>query len=427
VLQRLQAHSVRLLRWSEKYTKTDMVYLAHGSFWLSSSSLITGAISFGLALVFANLFTKDAYGTYKYVLTLFGILCVACLRGIDTVVTQGAARGNDGTIALGLAAKIRWSLLGSLGALAIGGYYFHAGNHAVAWGMIVAAIFVPLMEPFGIFNAALVGKKDFKLSSILGIAGQIGAAIPLALTVLLTNNPVILFIVYAASWTISRYISLKITLRKYPPNGENEPYALSYALHFSVVNASAVLIASLDSVLIYHFLGAAELAVYTFAMAPVTHARTILDGPTNLAIPKMATQRTADVRQMLHQRTKKLVFLGAVLTCCYCILAVPFYHILFHRYIDAIPYSLAYSLTLFTQVATAQLQAVVGSRTTLIPKRLLYIFNTPSVVIAACAVLLIPTFGLWGAIVGQLLSNLSGGFVTWFIWRSIQNKEHASA
>jgi O-antigen/teichoic acid export membrane protein len=50
-----------------------MVYLAHGSFWLSSSSLISAAISFALALAFANLFTKDAYGTYKYTLTLFGI------------------------------------------------------------------------------------------------------------------------------------------------------------------------------------------------------------------------------------------------------------------------------------------------------------------------------------------------------------------
>ena len=104
----LQERLIRVLRWSEKYTKTDMVYLAHGTFWLSSSSIITGAVSFVLALAFANLLTKDAYGTYKYILTLFGILCVACLRGMDTAVTQGAARGNDGTVVSGLRSKRNW-------------------------------------------------------------------------------------------------------------------------------------------------------------------------------------------------------------------------------------------------------------------------------------------------------------------------------
>src|SRR5215471_18973214 len=123
MLRRIQERLIRVLRWSERYTKTDMVYLVLGSVWLSGSSVMSGIISFLLALAFANLFTNDAYGTFKYALTLFGILCVACLRGMDTAVTRGAARGNDGTVTMGLRSKILYSLLGSLAALAVAAYY----------------------------------------------------------------------------------------------------------------------------------------------------------------------------------------------------------------------------------------------------------------------------------------------------------------
>ena len=68
--------------------------------------------------------------------------------------------------------------------------------------MLFAALFIPFMEPFGIFNAVLVGKRDFKLSSLLGIAGQIAAGIPLVITLFITQNPIIIFIDYAASWTL---------------------------------------------------------------------------------------------------------------------------------------------------------------------------------------------------------------------------------
>jgi O-antigen/teichoic acid export membrane protein len=106
MLKRLHSGAIRILRWSEKYTGTDMVYLAHGSYCLSGTSVIIGGISFLLALALANLFTKDAYGTYRYALTLFGMLSVASLRAMDTAVTQGAARGNDGTVTKGLRAKM---------------------------------------------------------------------------------------------------------------------------------------------------------------------------------------------------------------------------------------------------------------------------------------------------------------------------------
>src|SRR4051812_32611834 len=140
MLSKLQVKVIQLLRWSEKYTKTDMVYLAHGSFWLSGSGVITAGVSFVLALAYANLMPKEAYGNYKYILTIFGILSVTCLRGMDIAVTQAAARNHDGTVLKGLLDKMRWGLLGSFGAIACASYYyFYGGNTPLALGFVVAA------------------------------------------------------------------------------------------------------------------------------------------------------------------------------------------------------------------------------------------------------------------------------------------------
>jgi O-antigen/teichoic acid export membrane protein len=309
----IQAQTIRFLRWSEKYTKTDMVYLAHGSFWLSSSSVITSAVSFGLALAFANLISKDAYGTYKYAQTLFGVLCITCLRGMDSVVTQGAARGKDATVITGLWAKIRWSTLGSLAALVGAAYYIYSENYPVAYTLLIAAVFVPMMEPFGIFNAVLVGKKDFKVSSLLGSAGQIAAAAALFLSLLLLRNPTAIFATYCGIWTLTRFLSLRYTLKKYPPNGQSETDGFSYGLHSSIAAAAAVLISSIDSILVYHYLGAAELALYTFAMAPVSQVRGLLNTPTQLAIPKLAQRSSAEIRHILIERTFYLLLLGVAI------------------------------------------------------------------------------------------------------------------
>ncbi|OGG58870.1 hypothetical protein A2765_00625 [Candidatus Kaiserbacteria bacterium RIFCSPHIGHO2_01_FULL_56_24] len=417
---------VRMLRWSEKYTGTDMVYLASGSFWLSSSSVITAAVSFGLALAFANLLSKDTYGTYKYILTIFGILSVACLRGMDTAVTQGAARGNDGTVMLGLWAKMRWSLLGSLGALLAAAYYFQNGNDTLAIALVFAAFFIPLMEPFGIFNAVLVGKRDFKLSSALGVAGQIASAVALIITLSLTQNPIIIFIVYCSTWSFTRYLSLRLTLKKYPPNDKNEPRALSYALHSNVINVSNVLISSLDAILVFHYLGAAQLALYAFAMAPVQHTRTILIPFYSLAVPKLAAQASANLRKTVPRRTGMLFLLGVGIAGAYCILAYPFYHIFFPQYVDAIPFSMLFSLTIVFQLCNAFVGAVVDSRATLIPKRLLYLWNIPSLVVAGSAVFLIPLLGLWGAVIGQVLASAFSTVIILSLWFAIRNKEHSN-
>ena len=100
----------RILRKSEKYTKTDMVYLAKGGFWITAGQAISSGSIFLLAITFANLIPQETYGTYKYVLSITGILSILTLRGMDTTVLQAIARNFEGVLLPVLKTKIKWQI-----------------------------------------------------------------------------------------------------------------------------------------------------------------------------------------------------------------------------------------------------------------------------------------------------------------------------
>src|SRR3989344_3576832 len=119
---------VNLLRWSEQYTKTDMVYLASGGFWLGLGQIVASGSVFLTSIAFANLLAPELYGIYKYVLSVFGMLAITTLFGMDSAVTQSTARGFEGTITPAFKEKMKWGTLGSLASLAIALYYYAQGN-----------------------------------------------------------------------------------------------------------------------------------------------------------------------------------------------------------------------------------------------------------------------------------------------------------
>src|SRR5689334_12787395 len=80
-MKALMARAERLLRWSERYMKTDMVYLAKGSFWLTLGQVAASASGLLLVIGFANLLPKEVYGTYKLILSLAGIIASFSLTG----------------------------------------------------------------------------------------------------------------------------------------------------------------------------------------------------------------------------------------------------------------------------------------------------------------------------------------------------------
>ena len=105
-----------ILKKSEKYTKTDMTYMAKGGFWLTFAQVISSISSLLLTLAFASMVTKEVYGTYKYIFSLFALLSIPTLSGMGTAITQSVARGFEGSVIPAFKEKIKWGALGVLQA-----------------------------------------------------------------------------------------------------------------------------------------------------------------------------------------------------------------------------------------------------------------------------------------------------------------------
>ena len=78
-----------------------MIYLTKGGVWLVFSQVVSITSSLGLAIIFARFFSKENYGTYKYILSLAGIISTFKLTGLPAAITQSIARGYDGAFHVG--------------------------------------------------------------------------------------------------------------------------------------------------------------------------------------------------------------------------------------------------------------------------------------------------------------------------------------
>ena len=157
-----------LLKKTEKYTKTDNVYLAKGGFWLTSSRAVVSLSSFLLAVAFANLLNPVLYGNYKYVISLVGFLSIFTLKGMGSAFSQAVSRGLEGGFYSLFKTKIKFACLQSLGVIILGAYYFHQNNYLLALPLFSIAFLLPLRSAFSLIASFLPGQKNFRLNVRLG-------------------------------------------------------------------------------------------------------------------------------------------------------------------------------------------------------------------------------------------------------------------
>jgi len=390
----------QLLKWSEKYTKTDMTYLINGSFWLLASQAINFALALVLLWVFANLVSKEVYGEYRFLLTAVSLLALTSLNGAGVAITHSVALGMRATFYPILRARIRYGLIGSLGALIGGAYYLWQGNNNLAQMFVLIALFVPFIESYTLYAAYLNGVKDFRLMSILHTIQRIATVAALVTAVILTQSVFWILGTYLVGMTLAFRLAQAWTLRAYPPNAQHDDTALPYAKHLSLMSIMRSGAQYLDKLALWYLAGPVALAQYVIAIAMPNELISAFSQISRLALPKMSTRNKAELQQSLLR--KILIYFIAMLPIgiTYVLCAPYIFTTFLPQYIDSILYSQLATILIIAAPLGLLTQYFYATKHT----SALYIMNTlePIVLIALYAVF-IPLYGIVGVIVASFL------------------------
>lgn len=394
---------IKFLKWTERYTRTDMVYLARGSFWMSAKRIVYSATAFVVAFVFANYFPQEAYGEYKYLLSMAGLFAIVSMRGINTSFLRTVARGFEGTYWSAVRSRFKWGLIGVVISLGFAGYYFSQGDNSLASAFAVCAIFLAPLNAFTMFVPLLNGRKQFQLSAQYETYVQVFASSVIVATVLLTNSVLWVLGAYFVAYSVARGVAMFTVNRKYKPNKDEEEDTISYGKHLSVMAAVEDVASRIDSVLLWHYLGPVALAVYSFANVPTKHLRSLVSSTGLLALIKLSDKDPSQMKKTLPRKVG-IFFLFVLPIVVVYVLAAPYlFELVFPQYLESVVYTQALALSLLFYP-----KILFGSALTAhADKKSLYIMNVSTPVINIALLLaLLPLYGIWGVVAATLLTQV---------------------
>ncbi len=395
----------RLLRWSERYTHTDMVYLARGGFWLGAAQVAAALIAFGLAVAFGHLASQDTYGNYKYILTIAGLLGALTLSGLPTAVTQAAARGLEGSLRQGARLMLRWSMLAVIVGLGTAAYYFFVDHNTfLLAALICMSLCTPLLNAYSLFDAFLIGRKDFRRDAVYGTFDLLLPTLAVIGALFLTHRAIVLIMVYFLANTTSAAVFYFLTL-SHVANSTEEPGLLSYSGHLSVMNLIATIADRIDSILVFVMLGPVQLAVYTFAVAMPEQVKALIKNVVPLTMPRFSERSLVEIRLNIWPRVLLFAGIISLVMGTYALLTYWIFKFFFPVYLAAVPYSRWYALSIVLAAFITPFTSVFQAHR---KTRQLYIAsNVSAVVLIISLPILIPLYGIAGAIASQILFRLT--------------------
>ncbi|KKT80819.1 MAG: Polysaccharide biosynthesis protein [Candidatus Azambacteria bacterium GW2011_GWA1_44_9] len=391
-----------------------MVYLARGSFWSGSTFFVTAALSFGLTLAFANFLDKESYGVYKYIFSIYGLLGAFAFSDLNILIIQAVAKGNDGVLRRAFTYSLKWNIPYLIVAFGVAIYYYLNANPTLGIAFVVIALITPLTTSYNIYGSFLNGKKDFRLISISNAVSSVISAVATFFVIIYTQNPLLIVISYIVTNLATSALYYFYTIKKYQPNDQFEEGSLAMGKHFSLMNVFTIIAQNIDKILIFHFLGGASLAIYSFAQAPVNQMLGLLKLSGPIYAPKILAKSKEENKRELPKKFFQIIGVMTIPVIAYIIFAPYFYRIFFPQYIEAVVYSQFYALTLLTFG-----KKFIGIPTVIhLPKKTLYKLSIINPVIDILPkLILLYFFGLAGAIAAILLSNLMTTAVSFYYFK----------
>src|ERR1035437_2843631 len=399
----------KALRWSERYTKTDMVYLAKGGFWQTVGQTVTSILSLVLLIFFANFLPKETYGLYKYILSLASILSIFTLTGMNQAVTQAVATGNDSALRTSVSYQIKWNLLASSTFWVVSGYYFFHSNLPVAGSLLILGIFSPLSLALNTYGAYLEGKRAFRLSNLFSIISTTVYVIGMITAILLSKNIAWLIVAYSLVTFGTNLILYIITIRMFRVTTAPADHVLKYGRNLTFIGLVGTIVSQVDSLILNHFWGPIQLAIYSLATAIPNRAISFTKSWVNISFPKFATKTSEEINASFYRRIFQGLAVGLLLTILYAVSAPFLFKLLIPKYLDSVFYSQILMISLVFAIPNRYLSVLFTA------KKMTRLIFINGLVQSFIRILLYIILGIWGGVLGLVFAQVLNSLISMII------------
>jgi O-antigen/teichoic acid export membrane protein len=220
-------------------------------------------------------------------------------------------------------------------------------------------------------------------------------------TLFLTSNIFLIIFVYFAANSLLRFIFFYVTLRKANINKKEDIGTISYGKHLSLINIIGSVADQLDKILIFHYLSAADLAIYAMALAPVDQIKGLTGILSSLAFPKFAQKSIVEIKTSLKQKMLRFSALLIIITILYIIAAPYLYQIFFPKYLESVGLSQLFSISIVATTTTVILSSILTAQKA---QKILYQYKIiTSFARIILIIVLIKLLGLAGAIIARII------------------------
>lgn len=379
----------------------DMVHLARGGFWITFGQTVSTILSLALVVAFANMLPKEIYGTYRYILSIAGVLNIFTLTGMSNAVARAVAKGDEGALRTSVHYQIKWNILMIVAFFSLAGYYLLNGDKQFATSFFVLGIFVPLTLALNTFGSYLEGKNEFKFASISNIISAFMYTTGSFVALLLSGEVVWLIVAYAiTTFATTFYYYIRI-VQKYKLPITDSPDTIKYGRELSFIGFIGPISSQLDKIILAHFWGPAQLAVYSLALAIPDRITSHMKNWISIGTQKFSTKTPSELNSVFYKRIFQGMFVGTFVSISYILVSPYLFKYLLPKYLDGVLYS---------QIIAISFIFALPSRYTsllFVSQKMSRIIFINSVVQNTIRILLFTILGTIGGILGLTIANLA--------------------
>lgn len=332
-----------------------------------------------------------------------GIITGFTLSGMGTAISRAVAKGSDGALPYGFQKQFLWNIGVIIAGAVASIYYFIVGKNDLAIAFLMVGFFEALLSGLSLYKPFLVGKELFKENVTIGIWRKSIPIVVILIALLLTDDPIVLVLAYYVSSTISTGLMYRLIRRRYPAPPAPDPELFDLSKHLSIIGLATRITANVDKMLIFYFLGPAQVAIYTLALFPVTHLENLFSLVGQLVLPRFVRHNLSSIKEGLPRKLGIFFCAIAATVLGYILLAKYIFGLFFPAYTEAVLLTQVAMLSMLVKPRSLFEQTFTAHNM----KRSLYTYRISSAVIKiALLVILIPMYGLWGAVWAFLATHV---------------------